>query len=105
MGIMQRRHLSLDQMNGAVKALQRLTSSGEDFHTQCSSFSTAIVSIRESNVNNYCVVAGSPIFTMKDLDFLGLGELKTKMLLSSLTKLGKLQVEVSDGQIVGYIMS
>lgn len=42
---------------------------------------------------------------MKDLDFLGLGELKTKMLLSSLTKLGKLQVEVSDGQIVGYIMS
>ena len=51
------------------------------------------------------MVAGSPIFTMKDLDFLGLGELKTKMLLSSLTKLGKLQVEVSDGQIIGYIMS
>ena len=51
------------------------------------------------------LLAGTHSFCAESLDFLALGELKTKMLLSSLTKLGKLQVEVSDGHIVGYTLS
>lgn len=30
--------------------------------------------------------------------------MKTKMLLSSLTKLGKLRVQVDNGQIIGYCL-
>lgn len=51
------------------------------------------------------LLAGVPAFSASDLDFLALGGLKTKMLLSSLTKLGKLQVEVADGHIIGYSIS
>ena len=51
------------------------------------------------------LLAGTRSFCAESLDFLALGELKTKMLLSSLTKLGKLQVEVCDGHIVGYTLS
>lgn len=47
--------------------------------------------------------AGSS-FSAEDLSCLHLGDMKTKMLLSSLTKLGKLRVQVDSGQIIGYCL-
>ena len=47
--------------------------------------------------------AGSS-FSIEDLTSLQLGEMKTKMLLGSLTKLGKLRVQLENGQITGYFM-
>ncbi len=43
-------------------------------------------------------------FTAEDLNSLHLGDMKTKMLLSSFTKLGRLRVQVENGQIMGYHM-
>lgn len=60
------------------------------------SFHTSVLCL-----TNFCF-AGVSAFSAQDLDFLALGESKTKMLLSSLTKLNILEVQVSDGQIVGY---
>ena len=47
--------------------------------------------------------AGSS-FSIEDLGSLQLAEMKTKMLVASLTKLGKLRVNLDKGQITGYFM-
>ncbi len=43
-------------------------------------------------------------FKAQDLSSLQIGDMKTKMLLGALTKLGKLRVQVDNGQIIGYRM-
>jgi len=48
-------------------------------------------------------IAGST-FKAEDLNSLQTGDMKTKMLLGALTKLGKLRVQVDNGQIIGYRM-
>ena len=45
--------------------------------------------------------AGST-FKAEDLSSLQIGDMKTKMLLGALTKLGKLRVQVDNGQIIGW---
>lgn len=47
--------------------------------------------------------AGSS-FSIEDLRSLQLAEMKTKMLVASLIKLGKLRVNLDKGQITGYFM-
>ena len=54
-------------------------------------------------VQSWSCCAGSS-FNAEDLKSLQLGDMKTKMLLSSLTKLGKLHVQVDHGRITGYHM-
>ena len=49
----------------------------------------------------YLCPAGSS-FSIENLGSLQLGEMKTKMLLGSLTKLGKLRVHLKSGLITGY---
>lgn len=45
------------------------------------------------------------VFKTEDLSSLQIGDMKTKMLLGALTKLGKLRVQVDNGQIIGYRMT
>ena len=51
-----------------------------------------------------CMLCTGSSFDADDLSSLHLGDLRTKILLSSLTKLGKLCVQVDNGQITGYCM-
>ncbi|KAL0046551.1 hypothetical protein WJX82_003529 [Trebouxia sp. C0006] len=73
LGIMQRKHFALDQINHAVDLMQSLSHAGSTFKAE-------------------------------DLSSLQIGHMKTKMLLGALTKLGKLRVQVDNGQIIGYRM-
>ncbi|DBA80691.1 TPA: hypothetical protein ACH3X1_007932 [Trebouxia sp. C0004] len=73
LGIMQRKHFALDQINHAVDLMQSLSHAGSTFKAE-------------------------------DLSSLQVGDMKTKMLLGALTKLGKLRVQVDNGQIIGYRM-
>ncbi|KAA6423872.1 MAG: hypothetical protein FRX49_06442 [Trebouxia sp. A1-2] len=74
LGIMQRKHFALDQINHAVDLMHSLSHAGFVFKTE-------------------------------DLSSLQIGDMKTKMLLGALTKLGKLRVQVDNGQIIGYRMT
>ena len=56
-----------------------------------------------ANLCHFVCFAGST-FKAEDLSSLQIGDMKTKMLLGALTKLGKLRVQVDNGQIVGYRM-
>lgn len=51
----------------------------------------------------FALLSGSP-FSAEDMRGLQLGEMKSKMLLGSLTKLGKLRVQLDQGHIIGYCM-
>ena len=54
-------------------------------------------------VCQFVCFAGST-FNAEELSSLQIGDMKTKMLLGALTKLGKLHVQVDNGQIIGYRM-
>ncbi len=56
-----------------------------------------------ANLCQFVCFAGST-FKAEDLSSLQIGDMKTKMLLGALTKLGKLRVQVDNGQIIGYRM-
>ncbi len=56
-----------------------------------------------ANLRQFVCIAGST-FKAEDLNSLQTGDMKTKMLLGALTKLGKLRVQVDNGQIIGYRM-
>ena len=55
----------------------------------------------ETDLRTYCT---GGVFSADNLETLKLGDHKTKTLLSTLTKLGKLRVQVVNGQISGYCM-
>lgn len=62
-----------------------------------------VYSIEQHRLEMDVLSAGSS-FSTEDLASLQLGEMKTKMLLGSLTKLSKLRVNLQNGQIAGYFM-
>lgn len=57
-----------------------------------------------SIVRNLVLHSAGLYFSIEDLRSLQLAEMKTKMLVASLTKLGKLRVNLDKGQITGYFM-